>query len=81
VANIVLTKKHVIVFYRMGRVEWMNKYYPEAMEEEDVSLRPFYLDKFYETGKEVRYSMYDGQFTKIFITFAEGCFGILPKPA
>jgi hypothetical protein len=65
----------------MGRIEWMNKYYPEAMEEEDVSLRPFYLDKFYETGKEVRYSMYDGQFTKIFITFAEGCFGILPKPA
>jgi len=25
--------------------------------------------------------MYDGQFTKIFITFSEGCFGILPKPA
>lgn len=28
-----LTRKHVIVFYRIGRIEWMNKYYPEAMEE------------------------------------------------
>jgi hypothetical protein len=44
-------------------------------------LRPFYLDKYYETGKEIRYSLYDGQMSKIFITFSEGCFGILPKAA
>ena len=47
VANILLTRKHIIIFYRMGRIEWLNKYYPEAMEEEEISLRPFHLDKFY----------------------------------
>ena len=51
------------------------------MEEEDVSLRPFYLDRFYETEKEIEYSLYDVNFTKIFMTFSEGCFGILPKAA
>ena len=51
VANIVLTIKHVIIFYRIGRIEWLNKYYPESMEEEDVTLRPFYLDKYFETAK------------------------------
>lgn len=52
------------------------------MEEEDVSLRPFYLDKYFETGgKEIMYSMYDTTFMRIFITFVEGCFGILNKPA
>jgi hypothetical protein len=51
------------------------------MEEEDVSLRPFYLDKYFEAGKKIAHSIYDGQMTKIFISFAEGCFGILPKAA
>jgi hypothetical protein len=51
------------------------------MEEEDAILRPFYLDRYYETGKEISFSTYDGQFSKIFISFSEGCFGILPKPA
>lgn len=45
--NLLLTKKHLIIFYRNGRVEWLNKYYPDLMEEEDISLRPFYLDKMY----------------------------------
>ena len=31
VANILLTRKHAIVFYRTGRIEWLNKYYPESL--------------------------------------------------
>lgn len=33
VSSLVLTKKHIIVFYRGGRIEWLNKYYSDAMEE------------------------------------------------
>lgn len=51
------------------------------MEEEDPTLRPFYLDRYYETKRQISYSSYDTFFSKIFITFTEGCFGILPKPA
>lgn len=51
------------------------------MEEEDITLKPFYLDKYFETNKNVRHSAYDGQFTKLFITFEDGCFGVLPKAA
>jgi hypothetical protein len=81
VSNLILTKKHLITFYRNGRIEWLNKYYPDLMEEEDITLKPFYLDKYFETNKNVRYSAYDGQFSKLFITFEDGCFGVLPKAA
>lgn len=70
VRQFVLTRKHVLVFYGNGRVEWLNKYYPEAMEEERLEFRPFYMDKYFETKKPILSASYDPQFTKIFITFA-----------
>lgn len=47
ISNFLLTLKHLIVFYTNGKIEWLIKYYPDLMEEEDASNRPFQLDKFY----------------------------------
>jgi hypothetical protein len=47
ITNFILTQKHVILVYAHGRMEWINKYYPDLMEEEEIEKKPFYLDKFY----------------------------------
>lgn len=49
VVNMLLTRKHLIVFFRMGRIEWLNRYIPESLEDEedDVCLRPLFLDRYY----------------------------------
>lgn len=32
VRSLVLTQKHIIVFYSNGRAEWLIKYYPELLD-------------------------------------------------
>lgn len=34
ISNFILTQKHVVIVYCNGRMEWVNKYYPDLMEEE-----------------------------------------------
>ena len=33
ISSLVLTKKHLLIFYRDGKIEWINKYYPDLMDE------------------------------------------------
>ena len=32
VRSLILTQKHIIVFYSNGRTEWLIKYYPELLD-------------------------------------------------
>ena len=51
------------------------------MEEEEISNRPFYLDKYYECEKGINHALYDHLFTKIYIANSNGFFTILSKTA
>ena len=31
ISSLVLTQKHLILFYKTGRIEWIKKYYPDMM--------------------------------------------------
>lgn len=64
-----------------GRIEWINKYYPDLMEEEEISQKPFYLDKYYEFSHPINYGLYNHQFTKLFVAHKNGFFSIINKQA
>jgi hypothetical protein len=76
IQSIQLTKKHIIVFYNTGRIEWLIKFYPELLEE-DSALKPFQIDKYYQSTRRIMHGMYDHQFQNLLIAYEEGFFGYL----
>lgn len=77
VSSVVLTLKHVILFYANGRIEWLLKYYPDLMEEEQASKRPFSFDKFLELQKPISHALYDHYFDKLLLSHTDGFFSVL----
>lgn len=81
ISSLILTRKHLLLFYRNGRIEWVNKFYPDAMEEESIQNKPFYLDKYYECENKINCALYDHMFENIYIANSNGFFTIMPKVA
>jgi hypothetical protein len=81
IATFLLTPKHLILVYCNGRIEWINKYYPDLMDEEENSKKPFFLDKFYEFPTPINHAIYDHMLAKILVAHRNGFFSVILKPA
>jgi len=49
------------------------------LDEEELSRKPFYLDKFYEFSTPINHAIYDHLFTKIFVSHKNGYFSLINK--
>jgi len=78
---LVLTQRHVIVFYLDGRIEWLNKYYEDLIKDEDPQLRPFVLDHTFRIAPKVSSAIYNHTFSKIFVSHSNAQLTILKLEA
>lgn len=72
--TILLTQKHLLIFYQKGRIELLIKFYPELLDQDSV-LKPFKVDKFYENERGIVHALYNHHFTKILVGYRDGFLG------
>lgn len=78
---LVLTQRHVILFYLDGRIEWLNKYYEDLLKDEDPQLRPFVVDHTFKIAPGVNSAIYNHTFSKLFVSHSNAQITILKVEA
>lgn len=55
----------------------MLKYYPELLEEDSL-IKPFQVDKYYETNQVIIHATYDHLFQNLLLANKNGYFNVIP---
>ena len=79
--EVVLTQRHLILLYRSGLIEWINRFEEDTVEERNEALKPFFKCYNANISPEVESAVYNHRMNRLVVGHSNGLFTVIVEEA